>query len=111
MSTRLEISRGPNGLRLYMPSGRHLDISADAAGARFIERLLADADNGVRNQRGYINAFPTQAAMDALLREERRKIEAQIPEVLAAKEEARKAEVRETWQKKGVDIEKVEFKL
>jgi len=111
MSTRLSITRGPHGLRLFMPSGRHLDISADAAGARFIERLLADADSGTKHQPGSIGLFPTQAAADALLREERRRIEAQIPEVLAAKEEARKEEIRSNWSRKGVNIDAMSFKL
>jgi hypothetical protein len=94
-----------------MPSGRALDISADQAGVRFIETLLRDIDSRPKPPPGRLGDFPTQAATDALLAAERRKIAQQCDEILAEKEERRKAEVRSTWEKKGVNIDAVKFTI
>lgn len=111
MNTKLEISRGPHGLRLYLPSGRTLDISASEAGARFIERILRDSDdyNERFQKNGYIGAFPTQAIVN--LWNDREAIEEQAKKIKAEKAERAREERKEEWASKGIDIEKVEFKI
>lgn len=88
---RLEISLSPDGgLRLHLPSGhaRYLDISVsttekctctecgettrvpiEPASLKAIRRILRDAASGKRDAPGYIGEFPTQAVIDAWMKQ------------------------------------------
>lgn len=119
---RLEISLSPTGgLRLYLPTGRHLDIettnekvectscgesfrtSIEPASLKTIKRILRDAADYKpgREQRGYIGAFPTQAVLDAWAKEFKKK---HAEEDAAARKEALR-------QKYNLDLDNVEIKL
>lgn len=117
MDTRLEVSRGPRGLRVHLPSGRTLDIRADAAGVQFLERMLRDADENAHYERklrrGYIGDFPTQHIVDIWEREDKNRamLAEQIEEIKLKKQIAREAAVRDKWAEQGVDIEQVKFEI
>lgn len=116
MQTKLEVSRGPRGLQVHLPSGRTLDIRADEAGVRFLERMLRDADENAHYERtrsGYIGDFPTQHIIDIWEREDKNRaaINEQVKEIKARKKrEAREATERK-WADQGVDLGSMEFKL
>lgn len=113
---KLQVSLGPNGLRVHLPSGRTLDISASESGARFLEQMLKDAEAHRRydiQQRGYIGAFPTQEIAAMWEREERNKRElaAQVKEHLADKEREREREVKARWEAKGISLDAIKVNI
>jgi hypothetical protein len=119
---KLEISLSPTGgLRLYLPTGRHLDVETtnekvqcDCCGEAFrtavepaslkaIKRILRDAEayKPGQEQPGYIGAFPTQAVLDIWAKEFKKK---------HAEEDAaaRKAALR---QKYDLNLDEVDISL
>ena len=98
----LKLSLAPSGdLRLHVHN-RFIDIRDDVAGIGIIKRILRDADAGIRDQRGYIAEFPTQAVIDAWQKAD------SIEKRLAA--EARREAEKDEWkEKRGIDLDKVEF--
>lgn len=116
MQTKLEISRGPKGLQLHMPSGRTIDISASEAGARFIEELLRNADNHARygeKHTPYAKAFPTQEIADIWARGQAQQasIKKQVEEIKAQKKEAAARELRESFSKRGINFDALDFNI
>jgi hypothetical protein len=124
---KLEVSLGPNGLTVHLPSGRTLNVSATESGARFLEQMLKDAEAHQRyniQQRGYIGAFPTQEIVALWEREERNRarLAQQAQEILASDAQA-KAEARErtarakakqaarVWEKRGIDTSKIKINI
>ena len=116
MQSKIEVSRGPRGLRLHLPSGRTLDCRADAAGVGFIERMLRDLDENAHYlneeaRKGYLGGFPTQHVLDAWELQATKFVrEGDTRE----KEEARKAAQEKKdaeWKAKGIDASKLDFKL
>ena len=99
----ITLSLSPSGdIRLHLPTGRQrfVDVTASEAGARFIVKILRDQASGKRDDRGYIGEFPTQHIIDAWLR-----ADAQTQ----AKEAAERARTEASMR--GIDLNKVEFKL
>jgi hypothetical protein len=70
-SEGLRVTLGPVGLRVHLPSGRSIDLSATSAGVKFLEKMLRDAAVSAPPQRGYIGPYPTQAIAEAWERAER----------------------------------------
>lgn len=59
------ISLSPDGLlRLHVNDTRFLELTADAAGAALLKRMLKDANEDIVRP-GYIGRFPTQATIDS----------------------------------------------
>lgn len=115
-NTRLEVSRGPRGLVVHLPSGRTLNVRADESGVRFIERMLRDADERAHYERkrsGYIGDFPTQHVIDIWEREERNKraIDAQLAEINYNKKLAAEAALKAKWAARGIDLDKLEIDI
>lgn len=115
----IRISLSPSGgLRLHVPNAkRTLDIPVDYAekvqcqccgettkqtvsstALRTIKRILRNASEFVpaRELSGHIGAFPTQAVIDAWIKQD---------------EERKVADEKQKWATKGIDLEKLEFKL
>lgn len=123
----LRVTLGPNGFRVQLPSGRTLNISADAAGARFMEQMLRDAEAHRKydiQQSGYINGFPTQDFADRWTRAEANRLRlAQQAKAILAEDAQAKAEARErsrkakaaqakrVWAKRGIDSSKIKINL
>jgi len=123
----LRVTLGADGFRVQLPSGRSLNVSADAAGARFMAQMLRDAEAHRKydiQQRGYVNGFPTQDFADRWARAEANRLRlAEQAKALLAEEAQRKAEARErsrkakakqrerVWAKRGVDISKIKINL
>lgn len=77
----LSLSLAPDGdLRLHLPSGRHLDVAATEEGVRSLVRILRDNASGVRDQPGYIGEFPTQHVVNAWLRQDAARKQAEAKE-------------------------------
>lgn len=96
---KLEISLGPSGLLLHLPSGRTLEVSATPAGLSNLQRILREAEVP-EPRRGYIGKYPTQAIVDAWLKEDHeRKLE--------EAKEAREAMEREM----GLDFDSLKISL
>ena len=96
-----QIDLAANGeLRLIMPTGRSVEISATPTGLLFIKQILYDYQKGVRNQPGYIGALPTQHAVNKFLKTKKEKI---------AKEKAEEAKAKAS--KLGIDLAKMEINL
>ena len=93
----LKVTLSPDGgLRLILPTGRPLDLGTTVSALYFMQRILRDASNGVRDQRGYIAEFPTQHVIDIWKREnEQKKVEAK----------------KEEFAAKGIDLEALDFQL
>ena len=120
METRLEVSRGPHGLRVYLPSRRTLDIGTGPAALQFLERMLRDADENacyrrerkaVEARQGYVGDFPTQHVLDIWRKEASADIEEQVEEIKAKKKLEAKLATEKKWEQQGVDITEMEFKL
>lgn len=123
----LRVTLGPHGFRVQLPSGRSLSISADAAGARFIQQMLRDAEAHRKydlQQRGYIAGFPTQEHVERWERAERNRARlAEQAQALLAEDAQRKAEAREraakakakqkaaVWRKRGIDSSKIKVNI
>lgn len=123
----LAVSLGPKGLCVTLPSGRALNISADEAGARFLQKMLRDAEDHRRydiQQSGYIRAFPTQEITDIWERAERNRAtlaqqaRSMLAEDLQAKAEAKALSARNkakqakrVWAKRGIDSSKIKINL
>lgn len=124
---KLQLSLSDRGFRVQLPSGRKLNISADEAGARFLYKMLQDAEAHRKydlQQRGYIGAFPTQEITEIWEREERNRINLanQAKAMLAedaqakaeAKERSRKAKAKQAarvWKKRGIDVSKIKINI
>jgi len=93
----LRITLAPNGgLRLILPTGRALDVGATASSLTYIQRILTDVAKGSRDQRGYIAEYPTQHVIEIWKREdERKKLDAE----------------KQRYKDRGIDIDKLEFRL
>lgn len=121
MQTKLEISRGPRGFLLHLPSGRTLNVSADESGARCIERILRDADERAHyDSSGYIGQFPTQHILDIWARgqktqselaQQREAMDQKAKEIKARKAKEKREATEREWADRGIDINAVEFKL
>jgi len=114
MTTKLEISRGPHGLRVHLPRGRTLDISTSAAGAKFLEQMLRDMDNHAHygeHHTPYSKAFPTQEIVKLFERanREREDIEAQVAEIKERKAQEKLAETKAKWADLGINIDELTF--
>jgi hypothetical protein len=110
MDTKLEVSRGPRGLRVHLPSGRTLDIRADESGVRFLERMLRDADENAHYERkGYLRGFPTQHVVDLWQREDKNRalLAEQIEEAKQRKSEERASQ----WRDRGIELSALDFDL
>jgi len=93
----LRITLAPDGgLRLILPTGRHLDVGVSASALGYIQRILKDANSGVREQRGYIGEFPTQHVIDIWRKQD---------------ETARLERTKEGFKERGIDLDKMEFML
>lgn len=97
----LRITLAPDGgLRLLLPTNRHLDVGMTASTMHFIRRILMDAKNGkpalADQQPGYIGEFPTQHIIDIWRKQDE-----------AQRAEAKKVEFKE----KGIDLEALDFRL
>lgn len=123
----LRVTLGPNGFRVQLPSGRALSISADEAGARFMQQMLRDAEAHRKydlQQRGYIGGFPTQELADRWQRAEANRARlAEQAQAMLAEDAQRKAEARErqakakakqkaaVWRKRGIDSSKIKVNI
>lgn len=97
---KLEISLSPNGeLRLHLPDrrARTLDIPASEAGLAYLLKLLKQVQEGVRERKGYIGEFPTQAVIDAWAK--------------AAAVQRAEESIAAASERLGVDIEKLEISI
>lgn len=97
------LSLAPSGsLRLGLPSGRFLDVTASEAGVRVIQEVLRNAAEYRRGEerKGYIRAFPTQHVIDTWLRADAKQ------QAVDAKDRA-EAEAASM----GIDLQELEFKL
>ena len=124
---KLEVSLGPNGLTVHLPSGRTLNVSASESGARFLEQMLKDAEAHRHyniQQRGYIGAFPTQEITAMWERQERNRIALAKQLIENAEDSAKaKAEAAEraarakakqaarVWEKRGIDTAKIKINI
>lgn len=120
METRLEVSRGPHGLRVYLPNGRTLDMGTGSAALQFLERMLRDADENacyrrerqaVEARRGYIGDFPTQHILDIWRKEACSDLDEQVAEIKEKKRLDAKLAKEQKWAQQGVDLNEMEFKL
>jgi len=108
MTIELRVSLGPFGLTVHLPQNRSINISANEAGARFLEKMLRDAEayeERMGVQRGYIGAYPTQQIAEIWERQSRNNaaLEAEITEVKARKA-AEAAEAHSAkWKARGID--------
>lgn len=123
----LSVCLSSDGLCVTLPSGRALRISADEAGARFLRKMLQDAEEHRRygiQQRGYIGAFPTQESARQWERAERNRARlAEQAQAMLAEDAQRKAEARKraaeakakqakrVWAKRGIDTSKIKINL
>lgn len=97
------LSLAPSGaLRLGLPSGRILDVTANEAGVRVLQEVLRNAASYKpgEERRGHIRAFPTQHVIDTWLRADARQQAADAKE----RAEAEAASM-------GIDLQELEFKL
>lgn len=100
----LRIALAPEGgLRLLLPAGRALDVGLGPSSLHFIQRILRDAAQGKRDQRGYIAEFPTQHVLDIWRAQD-----------TAAKEEAaaeRALAKKEEFKERGIDLDVLDIRL
>lgn len=92
-------------LQLILPGGRSIDIPATVGGLEYIQKIIKDHHNGLKNQRGYIGTLPTQHAVskhfaDQFLKEKAKKTEEEL--ALAAKAKA---------EKLGINLDKLEISI
>ncbi len=96
-----QIDLSANGeLELHMPNGMKVEICAAPAGILYIKKIIQDQRQGIRNQPGYIGAYPTQHAVNKFLAGKKDQIVKEKAEV--AKEKAAKL---------GVDLDKMQISL
>lgn len=93
----LRITLAPDGgLRLILPEGRALDVGMTASSMHFIRRILMDANEGKRDQRGYIGEFPTQ----------------HIINIWKKQDEAKRLEAKkEEFAALGIDVDALDISL
>lgn len=89
-------------LSLLMPNGCAIDLPATVGGLAYLQKVLKDHHNGVKNQRGYIGTLPTQHAVD----------KAMADEFLAQKrKKAAEEKAKETREKFGFDLQELRFEI
>ncbi len=114
-SIDLRISLGPFGLTVHLPQGRTINVSASETGARFIEKMLKDAEayNKRNTQSGYIGAYPTQEI--ARLWERQTRNNAALAEEIAEVKARKKREAAEAyeakWKAKGIDTSAIKIDI
>lgn len=101
-----QIDLAANGnLQMIFPGGRHVEIPSTVGGLNYIQKILKDHHNKIRDQRGYIGTLPTQHAVDKHFADE----------FLAKKrEDAKKAaaaEAKTKASKLGLDLEKLSISI
>lgn len=99
----LRISLAPGGdLRLHLPSGRWLDLGGDYA-LKFVQKMLREApryaDPGSQ-PKGYCRGFPTQAVVDAWIKQD-----------TEAKREAAAERAKADAEALGIDLAVLDFRL
>lgn len=100
----LRITLAPDGgLRLLLPQNRALDIGTSPSTMHYIQRILRDAGEGKRNQRGYIGEFPTQHVIDIWRKQDA------AEKALAEAERA--AAEKEKFRELGIDVDGLEIQL
>lgn len=100
----LRITLAPDGgLRLLLPQGRALDVGATASTMHYIQRILRDAGEGKRDQRGYIAEFPTQHIIDIWRKQDA------AEKMLAEAERA--AARKEEFKELGIDLDVLDIRL
>lgn len=106
----LRISLAPSGdLRLHLPDARSraLDFPPNVSGLKLIQQILRNADAGIRDQPGHIAEFPTQAVLNAWIKQDKvAKEEARLERERIAHEDA-----LASYAEQGIDVQKMEFKL
>lgn len=103
----MNITLDPSGaFALTLPSGRTITIPVTPHAADFLAKVLYDAEHDVRDQRGYIGAYPTQAIADAWMRQAANK-DAQAQWL----EEQRIARKQELEAEVGINIDALEITL
>ena len=96
-----QIDLSPAGeLELIMPNGVKVEIAACPAGILYIKKIIGDQREGIRNQPGYIGAYPTQHAVNKFMAGKREQIVREKAEVMKTKA-----------SKLGVDLSKMEITL
>jgi hypothetical protein len=83
-----------------MPNGRTVEISATPSGILFINKIISDYRQGIRNQPGYIGAYPTQHAVNKFLKAKKEQIAKEKAEVM-----------KEKAAKLGVDLDKMQISI
>lgn len=112
MTISLPISLGPDGLAVQLPSGRKINVGATGAGARFIQKMLRDAEAYEGDaQKGYIGAWPTQAIATLAERRMSSVSEAEVEEVKARKAEKAAADFEAKWKAKGIDSSAIKISI
>ena len=116
MTIELRISLGPSGLTVHLPRGRTINVGATEAGARFIQKMLQDAEayeERVGPQRGYIGAYPTQQIAELWQRQARNNeaLEAEIAEVKARKAREAEEAFQAKWKARGIDPSAIKIEL
>lgn len=94
-----QLSLGPSGLRLHLPSGRHLDFGEDVNALPLIKRVLMQ--EGQEPRKGHIGSFPTQAIVDKWLRDE----------APAKREREAEAAMEAASDRLGIDLGSLDFSL
>jgi len=107
----MNITLAPSGaFALTLPSGRTITIPNTPHASEFLYKILYDAEHSVKDQRGYIGAYPTQAIADAWMRKaaERERVLADQAEFMEAARVERQARLEAEL---GISVAELEIEL
>jgi hypothetical protein len=92
-------------LCLILPGRRSVEIPSTPGGLVYIQKILKDHANGLRDQRGYIGTLPTQHAVNKHFADQFLKNKREAAAKAAADQTKVKAE------KLNIDFDKLSFTL